>query len=79
MAVSFAKDIVPLFNPGDIACMGRAGVMLGHYDYMSVPANANSVLGHLDGSTPPVMPPGGGWPEAQIKLFKSWIDGGYQP
>jgi len=79
MAVSFAKDIAPLFRPNDIACMGRFGVMLTEYDYMSVPANASNVLDHLDGSTPPRMPPSGSWPEARIELFKSWIAGGYQP
>lgn len=79
MAVSFVNDIVPLFQPEDIACMGRLGVALTSYDYMSVPANAGNVLDHLDGSTPPSMPPSGAWPASQIELFKSWIAGGYQP
>jgi len=79
MAVSFATDIVPLFQPADITCMGRMGVMLAEYDYMSVPKNASNVLDHLDGSSPPQMPPSGAWPQSQIDLFKSWIAGGYQP
>jgi len=79
MAVSFAKDIAPLFTPADVACMGRRGVMLTVYTYMSVPSNAQDVLDHLDGSSPPQMPPSGAWPAAQIQLFKSWITGGYQP
>jgi hypothetical protein len=77
--VSFSKDIAPLFTPTDIACMGRIGVMLSEYSYMSVPANAQSVLNHLDGSTPPLMPPNGAWPQSQIQLFRDWIAGGYQP
>ena len=79
MSVSFAKNIAPLFTPGDVTCMGRHGVLLNNYPYMSTPANAQNVLGHLDGSTPPVMPPGGKWPPAQIQLFRDWIAGGYQP
>jgi hypothetical protein len=79
MAVSFANDIAPLFTPSDVACMGRMRVMLTVYTYMSVPDNAQNVLDHLDGSSPPQMPPSGAWPSDQIKLFKSWIDGGYQP
>ncbi len=79
MAVSFAKDIAPLFNSSDIACMGRRGVMLVVYTYMSVPTNAKAVLDHLDGTSPPVMPPSGAWPKAQIQLFKEWIAEGYQP
>jgi len=79
MAVSFAKNIVPLFNSSDITCMGRRGVMLVVYSYMSVPANAQAVLDHLDGTTPPQMPPSGAWPKPQIQLFQEWIAGGYQP
>jgi len=79
MAVSFAKEIAPLFTAQDVACMSRAKVMLTDYGYMSVPANAKSVLDRLNGSIKPQMPPSGAWPEAQIQLFKSWIDGGYQP
>lgn len=77
-SVSFSKDIVPLFTPGDISCMGRRGILLSEYSYMSVPANAQNVLDHLDGSSPPQMPPSGPWPVAQIQLFKDWIAGGYQ-
>jgi hypothetical protein len=76
--VSFAKDIVPLFTSGDIACMGRRGILLNQYSYMAVPANAQNVLNHLDGSAPPQMPPSGPWPGSQIQLFKDWIAGGYQ-
>jgi hypothetical protein len=78
MSVSFAKDIAPLFTPGDVTCMGRHGVLLKDFAYMSVPANAANVLAHLDGSRPPLMPPGG-WPAANIKAFKSWIADGYKP
>jgi len=79
MAISFAKEIAPLFTPTDITCMSRGKVMLADYNYMSVPANAKAVLDRLDGSALPQMPPGNPWPQAQVLLFKSWIEGGYQP
>ena len=40
MAVSFARDILPLFRAIDIAHMKGPGVLLDSYAYMSDPANA---------------------------------------
>jgi len=79
--VSFSADILPLFTSTDISHMQAFGVLLSQYSYMSVPANAQSVLGHLDGTTPPVMPPppASPWTPANINLFKTWMAGGYQP
>jgi len=77
--VSFANNILPLFTTGDINCMKGKGVNLSSYAYMSTPANAQNVLDHLNGTTPPKMPPSGPWSAANIALFQSWIAGGYQP
>lgn len=79
--VSFANDISVLFSKADIACMAKKHVMLADYNYMSVPANAQDVLDHLDGTTAPLMPPQPAqpWTPAQIALFKAWMAGGYQP
>lgn len=80
--VSFSADILPLFSKTtDIPHMAGFGVMLAEYSYMSVPANAQNVLSHLDGTTPPMMPPApeGPWSADDITLFKNWIAGGYQP
>ena len=80
--VSFAADILPLFSTTtDIPHMARAGVMLGEYSYMSVPANAQKVLDRLDGTSTPVMPPPPAkpWTQANIDLIRSWMAGGYQP
>jgi hypothetical protein len=79
--VSFQQDILPLFTQTDIQHMGGMGVQLGSYSYMSTPANASSVYNQLASKK---MPPssGGGtgpWSEANIALFNSWIEGGYQP
>jgi hypothetical protein len=80
--VSFATDIVPLFSTTtDIPHMARRGTMLAEYSYMSVPAHAQDVLDHLDGTKAPLMPPKPAqpWSAANIALFKAWMAGGYQP
>jgi hypothetical protein len=80
--ISFSIDILPLFNKEtDVPHMAKVGVMLADYAYMSVPANAQIVLNHLDGTTPPIMPPRPAqpWSDANIALFRAWIAGGFQP
>ena len=79
MAVSFAKDIKPLFREIDVEHMNGFGILLDDYGYMSKPDNANSVLQTVEGN-PPSMPPGGPyWTAEQVALFKKWMDEGYQP
>lgn len=80
-AVSFARDILPLFTQADIDHMEEMGVLLNDHAYMSKPKNAEAVYDTLEAKT---MPPtwGGGtgpWSDEQIALFKAWMDGGYQP
>jgi hypothetical protein len=80
--VSFATDIVPLFDPNtDIPHMARRGVKLADYAYMSVPANAQDVLDRVDGTKAPLMPPKPAqpWSAANIAVFKAWMAGGYKP
>lgn len=73
MALSFAKDIRPLFRDEDIQCMGGMGVALDDPAWMCVRANAESVYGTLaDGSMPPDEP----WPADNVELFKKWMDEG---
>jgi len=82
MAVSFAKDIVPLFDPKtDIPHMARGKFLLDDFAFMSVPQNAEAVLDRLNGKGGPVMPPPPAkpWSPDKIALFRAWIDGGYQP
>ena len=81
MAVSFSKDIKPMFREIDINHMKPHGVLLDDYRYMSDAtnnyANARAVQDTLVGQT---MPPGGPfWTEAQLDLFDQWRNGGYQP
>jgi len=86
---TFYQDIVPLFRQMDVECMRNpslgpqpptppGGVLLLDYDYMSTPANAQNVLGHLTGDTPPQMPLGGPyWSQDNLDLFQQWMACGY--
>ena len=81
MAVSFERDIKPMFRQIDIDHMKRAGVLLDDYAYMSDPsgdhANAQSVEDRLTNQT---MPPGGPyWSNQQLTLYTQWRSDGYQP
>jgi hypothetical protein len=80
VAVSFARDIVPLFRPMDIQCMKGRNVFLIDYQFMSTPDNAAMVKSYLTGDSTPRMPYGGPyWSDDSIQLLQSWIDGGYKP
>jgi len=73
MALSFAKDIRPLFRDGDVDCMKDMGVALDDAAWMCVPANAQSVYGTVaNGSMPPDEP----WMADRVGLFKQWMDEG---
>jgi hypothetical protein len=68
--VSFERDIRPLFREKDIQSMSRA-FDLSSYD--DVKASAKPILERVaDGS----MPCDGRWPDAQVELFRTWIDAG---
>jgi hypothetical protein len=83
--VTFYGDIVPLFRPMDVQCMRspnpsfKSGpVLLLNYAWMKIPANAQNVLDHLTGDSPPQMPYGGPyWSQDNIDLFKRWMQGGF--
>jgi hypothetical protein len=79
--VSFAQDILPLFTQTDIDHMQNLGVSLNSYSYMSVPDNANAVYQQVSTQQMPPPPPEGEgpWSGANVALFKSWMDGGFQP
>ena len=52
-------------------------IALDDYGYMSQRANAEAVLGRLDGSGGNKMPPGGPyWPDEHLALFRRWLDAG---
>ena len=75
MALSFAKDIRPLFrDTPDIDTMKEFGMDLSAYD--DVKTHAEAIHSRLaDGS----MPCDEAWPKAQIDKFKQWMDEGMAP
>ena len=68
-AVRFERDIRPLFREKDVQSMS------GTFDlssYGDVRANSSNILEKLaDGSMPC-----GGLPEAQVALFREWVNAG---
>lgn len=75
MALSFAKDIRPLFRDDpDVSSMRDYGLDLSSYPH--VKTKAQSIYATLvDGS----MPCDGAWPADRIALFKKWMDEGMAP
>lgn len=75
MALSFAKDIRPLFREDpDVSSMKDYGLDLSSYSH--VKTKAQSIYATLvDGS----MPCDGAWPADRIALFKKWMDEGMAP
>jgi hypothetical protein len=73
MALSFAKDIRPLFREGDVKCMGPSGVRLDDPAWMCVAANAQAVYDAVSNGS---MPPDAPWPDERVKTFKKWMDEG---
>lgn len=79
-AVSFERDIKPLFRQIDIDHMSGMDVMLDDYQYMSDEQNARAVLEFLDGTRQPQMPPGGPfWSNDQLGILRRWIEQGRKP
>jgi hypothetical protein len=75
MALSFAKEIRPLFrDTPDIDTMKEFGMDLSSYD--DVKTHAEAIHFRLeDGS----MPCDEAWPKAQIATFKQWMEEGMAP
>jgi hypothetical protein len=75
MALSFAKDIRPLFrDTPDIDTMKEFGMDLSSYDDVKI--HAGAIHSRLeDGS----MPCDEAWPKAQVDRFKQWMDEGMAP
>lgn len=75
MALSFGKDIRPLFRDElDVETMKPFGLDLSSYD--DVRSQADNILARIeDGS----MPCDGEWPKEQIDRFKQWMNEGMAP
>ena len=79
-ATSFARDIKPLFRQIDLDHMGRMGVNLDDYEWMSNKSNAQNVYDFVVGTKQPKMPIGGPfWSQEQLDLFAAWMKDGCPP
>jgi hypothetical protein len=75
MALSFAKDIRPLFRDDpDVEAMKPFGMDLSAYD--DVKAQADNILARLEDGSMPCDEP---WPQAQIDCFRQWMKDGMAP
>ena len=70
-ALSFERDIRPLFRQGDIDSMSFAFDLSAYGD---VRANADAIYGRLSEGS---MPCDGAWPTEQVQRFRTWIDTGF--
>jgi hypothetical protein len=75
MALSFAKDIRPLFrDTPDVETMKDFGLDLS--SFADVRGQAKEIYSRLlDGSMPCDEP----WPKEQVALFQRWMDEGMAP
>jgi hypothetical protein len=73
MALSFERDIRPLFRESDRRSMKWRFDLCCHPD---VQANASTLLGRLEEGT---MPCDRSWPHADVEKLSRWIDEGMIP
>jgi len=69
-ALSFARDIRPLFRDKDRDSMLRAFDL---FDYADVAAHADAIVGALRSGR---MPCDGAWATTQVDKLQQWIDMG---
>ncbi|HTU73419.1 MAG TPA: hypothetical protein VMG38_07860 [Trebonia sp.] len=69
-ALSFARDIRPLFRDKDRDSMRSAFDL---FDYSDVAGHADAIVGALRSGK---MPCDGAWPAAQVDKVQHWIDQG---
>jgi len=71
MALSFTRDIRPLFRDDDVDTMKQFGLDLSSYD--AVKEKARQIYAAVaDGS----MPCDGPWPRDRVATFRTWMDEG---
>jgi hypothetical protein len=72
MALSFARDIRPLFrDTPDVETMKNMGLDLSSYE--DVKAKAEGIYSRLEDGT---MPCDSSWPKERVATFKRWMDVG---
>lgn len=84
MTTSYGTDVLPMFRPGDIACMTPKDVDLGDAAWMCDPvvnddfaddANARSMFAALSSG---FMAPGHSWSQDRLDIYSSWMTDGFQ-
>ena len=71
MALSFEKDIRPLFTEEDLMCMSSFGIDLGSATDLA--DQVDVILERIEDRT---MPPDRPWSDERIALFRRWVDEG---
>jgi hypothetical protein len=74
MALSFARDIRPMFRDTDVDTMQSYGLDLS--SYAEVKNKAQAIYATLVEGT---MPCDGAWPKDRVATFKLWMDEGMAP
>jgi hypothetical protein len=74
MALSFARDIRPMFRNVDVDTMQNYGLDLS--SYAEVKNKAQAIYATLAQGT---MPCDGAWPKDRVDTLKRWIDEGMAP
>ena len=69
-ALSFERDIKPLFREKDRGAMMQAFDL---FDYADVSDNADAIVGSVRSGQ---MPCDGAWPDADVEKLQQWIDAG---
>ena len=92
--VDYARDIQPIFNSNCTVCHNNTdrmgGLSLERYDELtkggakghevvSGDSAKSRLVGMIEGSVTPTMPPGGKLKPDEIKAIKDWIDAGALP
>lgn len=90
-SVSYVKDVQPIFDANCIVCHSTSGRMSGlsleSYEELMkggtkghavVPGDSakSRLIGMIEGTINPKMPPGGALKPAEIKIVRTWIDAG---
>jgi len=79
MALSYAKDIKPLFTAVDQDHMFNHAGMFDLWSYDDVKTNAASIYDSVSAGRMPPKKDGGPWPQEKVAKFKQWMDEGSQP
>jgi hypothetical protein len=86
--VSFAKDVLPIFNQNCVRCHGgRGGLFLDSYDnvmqggvsgvvVIASDADGSLLIKRITAVIEPRMPMGGSLPQSDIDLIRTWIGDG---